>query len=158
LSQAEESQLAILKRRVFNSLQHIDTERIYPRIDLQYYNELSDFLSVDIAALLAAGVGLGDTWFDDTLITRIIRDKLCYQIWGVVITGTTNGSTKQWTMPFYFKVNIALDLISLSLGDAKNTAIPYTEYSEKRGYWDRDYYTSQEWNINQRDWVYRVEV
>ena len=99
-------------------------------------------------------------WLDDSLITKYSFEKKVISIWGVVISGR-EGTTKQWTDPFFFemKLNSSHDNFleySFLFGDTEIDELDYLEYSNSRGFWDRDFYSNNSWNSSERDWKYII--
>ena len=45
---------------------------------------------------------------------------------------------------------------SFGFGDTEIDELDYLEYSNNRGYWDRDFYSNNSWNPSERDWKYII--
>jgi hypothetical protein len=133
---------------------------------LRYYNEILGDTSYILAGLLGSllfspsdeqDVG---KWIDDTLITKTKIKGNVLSLWGVVISGLS-GVTQQWTWPFYFEVqlntdNRHFDSFMFLYGQKDDTELPYEEFSKNRGYWDVQFYRTDNWDVSERDWRYII--
>jgi hypothetical protein len=135
-------------------------------VELDYYNELMGDTSFLLAGYLQRQLSENfqdwdeKKWIDDSLLTKIKIDgnKLC--IWGVMIWGVEN-LTEQWTEPFYFDVVLNESLTdftksTLLFGDANCLEITYEEFNQNRGFWDKGYYSNNNWHQFERDWKYVI--
>lgn len=98
-------------------------------------------------------------WIDDTLIhkLRIIGNNV--HIWGVVIWGK-GGTTEQWTEPVYTQLQLDVSAMRISdmqiwFADAEYTEISYSRFTNKRTYWDAEFYSTDDWDHKERNWLYK---
>lgn len=101
-------------------------------------------------------------WIDDTLIhkLRIIGDNV--HIWGVVIWGK-GGTTEQWTDPIYTEIQLDVRAKHISdmqilFADADYAEISFSRFTNKRTYWDAEFYSTDDWDPKERDWFYNFKV
>lgn len=136
--------------------------------NLGYYNEVCGDASFIIAAILDKKLeergeywNTETDWVDDCLLTRINLEEQKLSIWGIMIWGKSN-TTKQWTDSFYFE----LDWINGSsfrdgqmkflFGDKNEESLIYSDFANDRGFWDRDFYKDDTWNIEEREWKHSI--
>lgn len=104
----------------------------------------------------------GAKWIDDTLIhkLRIIGNNV--HIWGAVIWGK-GGTTEQWTDPVYTQIQLDVSAMRISdmqiwFADAEYAEISYSRFTNKRTYWDAEFYSTNDWDPKERNWLYNVKV
>jgi len=142
--------------RVLESLSKVTEASFFPNNLSFHFNNVSEFLSIDITNLISQGCQLNDYWFDDTILTRLSKSKDVVSIWGVAILGVKTGGTEQWTAPFFCQINGKKHQVKIYFGDQENPFIRYIDYVENRGLWDVDFYMSDDWNPSERAWAYRI--
>ncbi len=126
-----------------------------------YYNETSGKSSLYFTSLLYENlVGNSDwdkrKWLDDSLLTKIVFEENRYRVWAVVISGR-EGTTKQWTDPAYFEIIPSTNFSGFSeytylFADKYVESLDYKEYSRNRAYWDKGFYSNENWDPSERDW------
>jgi hypothetical protein len=145
----------------------IHKDKIVSTDNLDYYNNLLGDTSFLLAGLLNQQLKEQiyswdhDKWIDDSLITKVEINQNKLLIWGIMIWGRNN-TTAQWTDPFYFEI-ILEDLDAdkevkyiFLFGDSNSPEIPYEKFNNNRNLWDKDFYSTDEWDIQERDWKYRI--
>lgn len=103
-----------------------------------------------------------NNWIDDSLLHKVSFQDCKVQIWGVMIWGK-EGTTKQWTEPFYSEFSIDFNYLELKelvilFGDEKVNEITYEEFSTNRTFWDKDFYSDTFWKPSERTWKYIVHT
>lgn len=144
----------------------LNRENIIDSSEMDYYNETLGDVSFLLAGYLHAQLKKNyegwdaSRWIDDSLITKIDLKANKISIWGVMIWGIQN-DTKQWTEPFYF--NIALNenndefvKSTILFSDSDCSEITYEEFNNNRNYWDRNYYSNEDWHPFEREWKYII--
>lgn len=131
-----------------------DIESIERKQD--YYNQILGDTSFLLAGLLETLLKMYSEdwdnikWIDDSLITDIEIKNKKFCIWGIMIWGK-EGTTEQWTDPFYFEIDLLLEERSFKrftflFCDLNNPEISYEYFKDNRNYWaDRS-----------RDWKYII--
>lgn len=123
--------------------------------EVDYYNDMLGDTSFLLAGLLGALLKFEDKWdskkwLDDSLLTNIRLNKNKLSICGVMIWGLEN-TTKQWTDPFSFKVDLGdtkseFNEYTFMFGDLNKREISYEEFRINRNYWGQ----------TERDWKYII--
>lgn len=135
------------------------------RRTLYCYNEIMGDSSFLLSGILERELENDDAWssvnwIDDSLIHKVDIDGCKVRIWGVMIWGK-DGTTKQWTDPFYCELTIdckSIDLQELTIlfGDVSINELIYEEFSDNRDFWDRAFYSDTYWTPSEREWKYKV--
>lgn len=149
---------SMLLSEICNSLSAIKEGR-----NLACYNEMlgdTSFLLSGILENELEGNSRWGFWLDDSLIHKIKIEGQKIRLWGVMIWGK-DGTTKQWTDPFYCEFLIDCERASLQkmvmlFGDERREEVIYEEFAENRTLWDSDYYSNNEWNPSERTWKFVV--
>ena len=123
--------------------------------ELECYNEIlgdTTFLLSGILEIKPDGI--------DSLIHKVKIEGYKVRLWGVMIWGKT-GTTKQLTDPFYSEFLIdcedkTLQKLTILFGDEMLEEVTYEVFTGNRAYWDRDYYSINQWDPSERNWKYFV--
>jgi hypothetical protein len=124
-----------------------------------YYNKVLGDTSFLLAGLLNSLMTENEIndwgvqkWIDDCLLmdAQIHVDQI--RFWGIVIWGI-EGTTEQWTDPFYFEMELQEDEQTFShftflFRDEEMTEITYSDFRMNREYW----------KIKDRNWKYVFRV
>lgn len=134
--------------------------------DQGYYNKSLGDVSFIFAALLSRELEKNnwesDKWLDDGLITKVENDGSEYWLWGNMIWGR-KGTTEQWVSPFYFYVklndkSVSIDNYKILYGIKEAREVSYSSFIRDRGMFDKEFYTSDNWDILERDWKYEIST
>ena len=130
-----------------------------------YYNHLFADSSIVLCSILEEYLleredWEEEKWLDDSLLTKLEVNQREVKIWGVMIWGRVDVS-QQWTDPFFFnlrfrgneKVNFEYTYL---FGESDSPEVTYEEFNSRRGIWDKEHYSSDEWNPSERDWKYII--
>jgi len=131
---------------------------------LMYYNEFLGNTSFVLAKLLESLLVSGDydwdikKWIDDLLITKVRVNGNQLMLWAVVISGV-DGVTEQWTQPVYFEAKFNntsrhFDSYLIMYSDNDRIDLSYDEFIKNRDIWDRMSYSSDDWDVSERNWRY----
>lgn len=137
------------------------------RQEVDYYNDFLGDTSILISSILNEHL-LEKTewevekWIDDCLITKVIFDLGKWKIWGILIWGKED-TTQEWTDPFYFEIKTTLNGLhfleySFLVGDINSEEITYEEFTNDRGVWDKLFYSSNDWDVSERNWKYIINI
>lgn len=142
-------------------------DTIEKNIGLDCYNELLGDTSFLLAGILENELKNNPEWsslkwLDDSLIHKINIERKKVQLWGVMIWGK-DGTTKQWTDPFFceFYINCKqqeIQKLIVLFGDEKIEAITYQQFAENRTYWDKNYYSNEQWDPSEREWKFIISA
>lgn len=147
---------------ICNSLHVINDSR-----ELDCYNDILGYTSHTLALILnryfpySVFWRSSGNWFDDGHIHKIVHKDCKLRMWGVMIWGT-GGTTEQWVDPFYTQFmidceNEKLEKFLFLFGQHEYFGeITYSDFMSDPGIWDRDYYTTDEWDPEERDWKFKV--
>jgi hypothetical protein len=131
---------------------------VQPRI---YYNKVCD-ISYPIALIIQrlliseyAEYRDSGEWMDDCLIEKLDYNNGVARIWGIVISGVGGNSTEQYTDPFYLEISNAGNEYLVLFADADRDHVSYND-DRFRDVWNRDFYSSANWDIRERNWLYEL--
>ena len=151
---------SMLLSEICNNLIAIEKER-----ELDCYNQILGDTSFLLSGILENELDSITSWnplnwIDDSLIHKVKIDEYKVRLWGVMIWGK-NGTTKQWTDPFYSEFLIdcedtTLQKLTILFGDEMLEEVTYEMFSKNRSYWDGDYYSNSQWDPSERNWKYFV--
>lgn len=147
-----------LSKRLQSSLGELPVDNFYPANKPTYFNSISEFLSIDITDAVNQAVSSPEYWFDDTILTRLAKEKMVYKVWGVLILGRNDDSTRQWTTPIYCEVCLNDLIVEVYVGDRRKNPIEYEKFTEDRGVWDQKFYSSDKWSYHDREWLYHNRI
>lgn len=130
--------------------------------DNGYYNDVSGSMSLILTMIFSKLITNNEEWvygwLDDSLLTNIkeVDNRFC--VWGIMIRGK-DGTTEQWTDPFYFEIKPNDEFKSYSeysflYGEKNNDDVTYTEFNKYRGVWDFGFYSDETWNPSERNWTF----
>lgn len=112
--------------------------------NLTYYNEIFGDSSFLLAGLLASllkhtGDWESERWIDDSLFMKVELNQNRLLIWGVIIWGV-EGTTDQWTDPFYFEIELGenkhcFNEYTFYFSDLEKPEISYEEFCAHGDYW-----------------------
>lgn len=144
---------------------NLNIGKINDNVPSGYYNKALGNSSFLLAGLLGQLMSNKDDWepdrwFDDSLLTKVKLDNGRLSIWGIMIWGKTD-VTEQWADPFYFEIiqsqnRTAFTQYTFLFSDLNNPEITYEYFNEHRYFWDKEYYSTNEWNPSERDWKYII--
>jgi hypothetical protein len=133
---------------------------------VQYYNgfmgDVSFLLSQILELELKEKVIDWDSqkWIDDSLLSKVVREGSNIRIWGVMIWGR-HDTTKQWTDPFFFKIELAESAdtfhgYTFLFCEEGSREISYEDFNFERGMWDESFYSTKDWDPSERKWKYII--
>jgi hypothetical protein len=133
--------------------------------NLDCYNEITGDSSFLLSGILERELE-ADTkwspsnWIDDSLLHKVSLENSKIKMWGVMIWGK-EGTTKQWTEPFYCEFSLGckpdeLQELVILFGDEMVEEMIYEEFAENRTFWDKDFYSDTNWKPSERNWKYII--
>lgn len=133
--------------------------------ELEYYNKVLGDTSYLLSALLDLNLRRSkhwdaEKWLDDSFLTKVSHTPREWHIWGVIIIGE-NGTTEQWTEPFYCFIKILenntdVKQVHFLFGEENFMNVTYEEFNNNRRMFDRDFYSDKNWDPSERNWKYII--